>query len=269
MTIARALPLLAGALVWLCACSQPQDAAPSSVASDARSAPASRDAMPGPVPRAETANPQRGEAASAAMPAESGLSIRRGMATLTPQGATFRPCERNVEWLLADQGETPLAELLELPGQEDAARASASDTAGVPLAFYLEARGEVSEDTYSFLLEQLLYADVAGETRGCEQPLPDYIVAAHGNEPFWSVEVGEARMSWRQPQVPQQIELGPAQSLYVEGTARYRASAAGHELELLLSAQPCRDSMSGEFFAYTARAVLDSRSFSGCARVAQ
>jgi uncharacterized membrane protein len=36
---------------------------------------------------------------------------------------------------------------------------------------------------------------------------------------------------------------------------------------LLLDAQPCRDSMSGEFFAYAARAVLDGMEFKGCARV--
>ena len=38
-------------------------------------------------------------------------------------------------------------------------------------------------------------------------------------------------------------------------------------VELLVDAQTCRDPMSGELFAYAARAVLDGKEFSGCARV--
>jgi uncharacterized membrane protein len=34
-----------------------------------------------------------------------------------------------------------------------------------------------------------------------------------------------------------------------------------------VDAQTCRDPMSGELFAYSARAVLDGKEFSGCARV--
>jgi uncharacterized membrane protein len=48
---------------------------------------------------------------------------------------------------------------------------------------------------------------------------------------------------------------------------RYHAAGNGHELELLVDAQTCRDPMSGELFAYSARAVLDGKEFSGCARV--
>jgi uncharacterized membrane protein len=48
---------------------------------------------------------------------------------------------------------------------------------------------------------------------------------------------------------------------------RYHASGNGHQLELLIDAQTCRDPMSGELFAYSARAVLDSKEFTGCARV--
>ena len=48
---------------------------------------------------------------------------------------------------------------------------------------------------------------------------------------------------------------------------RYRASDAGHEVEVLIDARSCSDAMSGEFFAYSARAMLDGKEFNGCARV--
>jgi uncharacterized membrane protein len=74
-------------------------------------------------------------------------------------------------------------------------------------------------------------------------------------------------MVWKQPGAPQQIVFGQQQSDDAEGTVSYRASADGHALELMIDAQPCRDSMSGEFFAFAARAILDGKQFSGCARV--
>ena len=61
--------------------------------------------------------------------------------------------------------------------------------------------------------------------------------------------------------------LTALQSQDAEGTVSYRATADGHNLELLIDAQACRDSMSGEYFAYAARAVLDGKEFKGCARV--
>ena len=102
---------------------------------------------------------------------------------------------------------------------------------------------------------------------GCDEPAADYVVKARGTEPFWSVEVGEAGIVWRQPQEPKEIVLGAPQTQDAEGAVRYHASSNGHELELLVDAQTCRDSMSGELFAYSARAILDGKEFSGCARV--
>ena len=90
---------------------------------------------------------------------------------------------------------------------------------------------------------------------------------ARGTEPFWAAEVGEAGIVWRQPAEPKEIALAAPQTQDSEGAVRYHASGNGHDLELLIDAQVCRDAMSGEFFAYSARAVLDTREFSGCARV--
>jgi uncharacterized membrane protein len=106
-----------------------------------------------------------------------------------------------------------------------------------------------------------------GQVRGCDEPAASYIVAARGSEPFWAVEVGDAGIVWRQPSEPKEIALGAPQTQDAEGAVRYHASDNGHELELLIDAQTCRDPMSGELFAYSARAVLDSKEFTGCARV--
>lgn len=195
---------------------------------------------------------------------ESSLAIKRGIMTLAEERTTFKSCDGTVELWVADQS----------PGQST--QMLMQDAQSAPVAFYAEAYGERAPPAADpdargyegvFVLEELLYAAPPAEVRGCEAPDADYIVSARGNEPFWGVEVTEQHIVWRQPEAPKEIELGPVQTQNAEGAVRYHASDAGRELELRVHAQPCRDSMSGAFFAYTAKAILDGKEFSGCARV--
>ena len=198
-------------------------------------------------------------------PADSSLSIKRGVAMLAQDRMTFRPCNEKAELWLLDQSDGVLRQTFEGEMQKG------------PAMLYIEAYGErapVAEDIAearayagTFVLEEVLYAGVQGQVRGCDEPAATYLVAARGNEPFWAVEVGESGIVWRQPAEPKEIALGAPQTQDAEGAVRYHASGNGHELELLVDAQTCRDSMSGELFAYSARAILDGKEFSGCARV--
>jgi uncharacterized membrane protein len=198
-------------------------------------------------------------------PTDSSLSIKRGMVMLAQDRITFRPCNEKTELWLLDQSDGTLRETF------------ADEMQKGPAMLYVEAYGErapVSEDIAearayagTFVLEEMLYAGVQGQVRGCDEPAARYIVMARGTEPFWAAEVGDAGIVWRQPAEPKEIALGAPQKQDSEGAVRYHASGNGHDLELLIDAQVCRDAMSGEFFAYSARAVLDTREFSGCARV--
>ena len=198
-------------------------------------------------------------------PADSSLSIKRGVAMLAQDRMTFRPCNEKAELWLLDQSDGVLRQTFESEMQKG------------PAMLYIEAYGErapVAEDIAearayagTFVLEEVTYAGVQGQVRGCDEPAPGYTVAARGNEPSWAVEVGDDRIVWRQPTDPKEIVLAEPQTQDAEGAVRYHASGDGHELKLLVDAQTCRDSMSGELFAYSARAVLDGKEFSGCARV--
>jgi hypothetical protein len=167
-------------------------------------------------------------------PADSSLSIKRGVVMLAQDRMTFRPCNEKAELWLLDQSDGLLRQTFESEMQK-----------GGPAMLYVEAYGErapVADDIEearayagTFVLEEVTYAAVQDQVRGCDEAAPSYIVAARGSEPSWGVEVGDASIVWRQP--------------------------------LLVDAQTCRDSMSGELFAYSARAVLDGKEFSGCARV--
>ncbi len=198
---------------------------------------------------------------------DSSLSIKRGTATLSQDRMSFRPCDENVEMWLLDQTDGSLSQHFAAHRRQD------------PTVLYLEAYGERAGATeevpaaraYSgtFVLEQVLYAVEQDQVRGCEVPVPDYVIAARGNEPFWAVEVGETTMTWRQPSAPARIDLGAAQKESLDGAVRYRAASQEHRLELLIDTQTCQDSMSGELFAFAAKAILDDREFTGCARLAK
>jgi uncharacterized membrane protein len=197
--------------------------------------------------------------------ADSSLSIKRGIVMLAQDRITFRPCNEKAELWLLDQSDGTLQETF------------ADEMEKGPAMLYVEAYGErapVSEDIEearayagTFVLEEVLYAGVQGQVKGCDEPAASYIVMARGTEPFWAVQVDDAGIVWRQPAEPKEISLGVPQTQDAEGTVRYHASSNGHTLELLVDAQACRDAMSGEFFAYSARAALDGKEFTGCARV--
>ncbi|HEX7011220.1 MAG TPA: hypothetical protein VF161_00650 [Steroidobacteraceae bacterium] len=179
---------------------------------------------------------------------------------------TFRPCGEKDELWILDQTDGVLTQ------------AFAAEADSGPTMLYIEAYGErapvengVPEEARAyagtFLLEEVLYAGLESEGRGCQAPAPDYIVAARGSEPFWLVEVRQDAMIWRQPDDPKEIVLGAPQTENAEGAARYHARSGEHELHLMIDAHACRDPMSGEFFAYSAKALLNDKEFTGCARV--
>lgn len=207
-------------------------------------------------------------AAETEPPAESGLAIKRGIATFVAGQSTFRPCGEQADLWMVDQTEGLLARTF--VGEKPAD--------GTPLKLYIEAYGERAtgaEDLPEgakglagvFVLEEALYAAPDGQTQGCATPAQDYIVAARGSEPFWSVDVTEAALIWRQPDEPKEISLAAPQTQDSEGAVSYTAADASHKIELMVEAQACRDAMSGEYFAYAARAKLDDKQFAGCARV--
>ncbi len=226
--------VLVGSMTALAAC-QSQDREPE--------APLADDAPAATAPPAE-----------ADVPSTSALAFHRGIVDETD----FRPCD----------AETPLVLLDQTGGTLQAIRSGLSDSAA---GLYVEARGERLDtaDPPAFMLEEVLYAATPGEGGGCDRPPPDYQVLARGNEPFWSAEVRDATTIFRQVDEPAEIVLGPAESVASEGSVVYLASGDGHELELLIAGHSCRDSMSGEFFAYAVRATLDDRKLLGCARVGE
>lgn len=199
-------------------------------------------------------------------PAESGLAIKRGVVTLMADHSIFRPCGETTDLWMIDQTEGLLARTF----------ADAKPADGTPLKLYIEAYGEratTAEDLPAsasgyggvFVLEEALYAAPPNH-ESCDPEALDYIVAASGSEPFWSVLVTDAALIWAQSDEPKEISLPAPQTQDSEGAVSYTAASNDHQVELMIEAQACR-SMAGEYFAYIARAKLDGKQFTGCAHI--
>ena len=139
-------------------------------------APTDTAAPPSAVPTAQLAVPAQAEP-----PADSSLSIKRGVVMLAQDRMTFRPCDEKPELWLLDQSDGSLRQTFGEEMQKG------------PALLYVEAYGErapVAEDIAearayagTFVLEEVLYAGVQGQVRDCDEPATSYIVTARGNEP--------------------------------------------------------------------------------------
>ncbi len=212
--------------------------------------------------RSDNPAPALTQAAPTVRAEDSSLTLKRGVLRIEQAGMAFTPCGETVSLRVIDQSDGALAEHF--------------PPTPAPMSLYVEAYGErsaaetadgASSGGSVFILEQTLYAAPSEQVRGCSDERGAYVALARGNEPFWAAEVQDAQLIWRQPDAPQEVVMDAPQSENIEGAVQYRAAVEAHTLELVIETLACRDGMSGEFFAYTARAVFDGRAFSGCARL--
>lgn len=89
-----------------------------------------------------------------------------------------------------------------------------------------------------------------------------------GNEPGWTLEIGPDRIELVHA-YGQERAVFPMVEPMVDDVARrtvYRTRNPKHELVIVISATPCRDTMSGERFDSRLEVRLDTRMLRGCGR---
>jgi putative lipoprotein len=205
--------------------------------------------------------------APASPDAESSLVIKRGTVALNADTRVLRLCGQSEDLWLVQQddqafddtyaklaGEPGTLLFVELRGE----RVASPQGTVIPASF-----------KQAFIVEELLYAGVPSEGGGCAAPAPAYRALARGNEPFWSVEIDREQMLLRQPDEPAPSKYSVQETQDAEGSVTYRGASGDKALEITVTNNPCSDSMSGEYFAYTADLNLQGRVLRGCARIGE
>lgn len=112
-------------------------------------------------------------------------------------------------------------------------------------------------------IEAVLYAGLEGPD--CQENWSAFDYRVYGNEPFWSVEASEHRLRLSR--------LGSEDRLWDEISAERTAAGARYitadpsamRAELTVTREPCRDSMSGAYYGFSALMRIDEEDLRGCA----
>ncbi len=206
--------------------------------------------------------------ASEGEPLES-MQLLRGHLVIGHEVRSFKPCGSEQDLWVRDKTGGELS------------RVYTDLTSGVYQELYAVVLGEVGprpSDGFgadydgSIAVTSLRHA--APESHACGEDLSGVEMRAFGNEPFWRVDVRPAEILLS--------ELGAEDRLFSssasfktreDGLRQFRGTAgtepgqpAGDVIVVTIDEHPCRDSMSGAYFSFAARVVVDGRELVGCAR---
>ena len=135
--------------------------------------------------------------------------------------------------------------------------------AGEPL--YAEFMGRVGGRVPTMTFARLVHA--TRESRGCAGPVPAFEFRAHGNEPFWSVEVRDGTAVWTTPEVLEGVAFAITSREQVGNGWLFAARQDGNtSLGISFAGTPCRDSMADAWFGYTVQLARDEVEYRGCGR---
>ena len=91
----------------------------------------------------------------------------------------------------------------------------------------------------------------------------DQTFRAHGNEPFWGLEISPTAITFLTPDDPPLTLPSPAPAL-VTGRRRYTTRGGGHQLTATVADRVCTDGMSGMTYPSSVTVVVDGREYRGC-----
>ena len=91
----------------------------------------------------------------------------------------------------------------------------------------------------------------------------DETFRAHGNEPFWGLEITRTTITFSSPDA-KPISLPAGEPALSERGRRYAARSEGHQLTATVSDKACQDGMSGMTYPNTVSVTVDGRELHGC-----
>ena len=109
---------------------------------------------------------------------------------------------------------------------------------------------------------EVLY--MAKEGFRCDLDLAQFHYRAYGNEPFWSVWITADGITLKMPG-SEDMTWPRVRAVEREAGAAYIGYGPGDSIEVNIECIPCQDTMSGAYFALSARVVTGHHDFRGCA----
>jgi putative lipoprotein len=187
--------------------------------------------------------------------------ILKGHAVFGHEVRTIRPCgEDEVLWAIDSSSVLWDVHQELAPGAEpyEEVFVTVSGNPGDALS-----EGFGADYSGAFYVDQVVYA--ATEGWGCDLDLSRFLFRLSGNEPFWSLTVTDTAAVLNRMDAPQQV-WSDVDAEATDGGFRYVGGNGGSgSMEVSISDEPCRDSMSGAYHAYSASVAVNGEVLNGCA----
>jgi putative lipoprotein len=186
----------------------------------------------------------------------------RGYVTLGHEVRSFTPCDTEMMYWILDRSSGELQAIYD----SFANRPYQPVFAIVQGAFSSRSTDGFGADFDGQLAVHKVWR-AEGEGRGCDEDLSGFVFRASGNEPFWSLSLRENSIRLTEFGIAEPQSWTMARAMEEEGVWLYTALPTPQlpALEITVTEQPCRDSMSGAYFSFTAQVELGSRQLNGCA----
>ena len=112
-------------------------------------------------------------------------------------------------------------------------------------------------------IEKLLYAGVEGPS--CNENWRSFHYRVHGNEPFWSAEVSGSRIRFSRMGRNDLLWHNITWENTDNGLRYVGMDSKMTPVEIAITWKPCRDSMSGSYYAFAAVLRMGDEELHGCA----
>lgn len=128
-------------------------------------------------------------------------------------------------------------------------------------------RYEAVGDSTTFLWNKGERTTIAVRGRTLTECVPangtSRVFRAQGNEPFWSLQIAGAALTFRTPD-GDSVSVQSAREEHVDGGRRFTAISGGERLVATILDDPCADSMSGMSYPSTVTVRVHGREYHGC-----
>ena len=87
----------------------------------------------------------------------------------------------------------------------------------------------------------------------------------HGNEPFWSLEIGKGnKITFNRPDMKEPVSTPYTEPTISNGVREYHIQTEATKLDIIISPQFCSDGMSDFLYEYKVSLQYNGRKYSGC-----
>ena len=189
------------------------------------------------------------------------VQIYRGYAVHGHEVRSFRPCESaDALWVTG-----PADLLWKLHKELRPNRSPYEEVFAVVEAIVLPTPTDGFGADYpgGIQIERVLYVGLEGPD--CRQDWSAFHYRASGNEPFWSAEVSDRRLRLSRMDSEDQLWHRITAEHTVDGVRYGSTDPTSIPMELTVSRRPCRDTMSGAYFAFTTVLRVGDEVLRGCA----